>query len=331
MSGRVVRAMSINPLLTDSGEFGGSTDPYRPTPDPATGELRIDPEIVLRARGFGLEVGFYYSTTSSDKNEYGNGRSSTAAASVVSQVGGQVVTLLRGDFSAYPFSLTNAVGAISFYTPASGPISKSTLTYNAGGVAPPPGAAPDLPAAPPPPSVSGFTELLADGSAVFYQDQTGSGNPRVHKISTVTDANGNVQTFTYGTGAQANLLQNIQEPAGRRLTFSYMPGTPVSLLSYVQDWGGRRWTMQYDASNNLTTLTAPIGCQTQYNYSGSQVTSVVDPRGYSTGYNYESQGRVSALSSGTAAWSYSYAPGQTVVQPPLSNPTTYLYECWEIW
>ena len=35
--------------------------PYRPTPDPRTGELKVDPEIELICKKFNLNIGFYYS------------------------------------------------------------------------------------------------------------------------------------------------------------------------------------------------------------------------------------------------------------------------------
>ena len=52
----------------------------RPTPDALTGELLIDPEIVLKAKGFNLEIEFFYGSLANANDEYGKGRSASTRA-----------------------------------------------------------------------------------------------------------------------------------------------------------------------------------------------------------------------------------------------------------
>ena len=62
--------------------------PYRPTPDPANGALSIDPEIELKARGFGLNISFHYNTNGATNAEYGKKRSASVAGHLVSGTSG---------------------------------------------------------------------------------------------------------------------------------------------------------------------------------------------------------------------------------------------------
>jgi len=52
-------------------------DAHRPTPDPATGALAIDPEIELKARRFNLAISFHYDTNGNADEEYGRRRSAS--------------------------------------------------------------------------------------------------------------------------------------------------------------------------------------------------------------------------------------------------------------
>src|SRR5579862_990134 len=79
--------------------------PYRPVPNPLTGELLIDPDILLKAKGFDLQIDFFYSTSATG-TEYGQGRSASVHAYVVSAISGSVgavVTAYRGNFRQYPY------------------------------------------------------------------------------------------------------------------------------------------------------------------------------------------------------------------------------------
>src|SRR5438552_3494267 len=93
--------------------------PHRPMPDPRTGELKIDPDILLKAKKFNLQIEFFYSALSDTDNEYGRGR--------LSNVGGYVVTgvnargdadIVRGDFAHLPFKKIGTSGGITTYVGA---------------------------------------------------------------------------------------------------------------------------------------------------------------------------------------------------------------------
>ena len=220
--------------------------PHRPLPDPRTGELKIDPDIVLKAKKFNLTLSFFYSSHSTQNAEYGQGRGASVRGQVVSGSGG-AVTLIRGDFRQYGFSLVGTSGGITTYVAAVSQGTTTTLSYDG----------------------TRFTEYFNDGMQLLYQAQTG-GPANTFQLAQVKDADGVAQTYTYGTGAEAGLLKSIQVPGGNLVTFLYAAGSGTSLLQTVQDWGGRRWTFQYDASNYMTTMSTPLGCQTGYTYSSGR-------------------------------------------------------------
>jgi len=56
-----------------------SLHPHRPTPQPATGELKVDADIRQRAAWFDLNVTLFYSSQSERDQEYGRGRSAVVA------------------------------------------------------------------------------------------------------------------------------------------------------------------------------------------------------------------------------------------------------------
>src|SRR5580658_11173991 len=71
-----IRAQA-SPFRPDRAIYHGSDHdnpnyhPYRPIPDPKTGALIIDPDIVLKARQFDLTLSFFYSSKTSDSREFG--------------------------------------------------------------------------------------------------------------------------------------------------------------------------------------------------------------------------------------------------------------------
>ena len=87
--------------------------PHHPFPDPKTGALIIDPDIVLIAKQFNLTLSFFYSSRTSNfgsVSPYGVGRSASFAGAVLSDSTGDSPTVTRGDFRAImPFSLIGIV------------------------------------------------------------------------------------------------------------------------------------------------------------------------------------------------------------------------------
>ena len=301
--------------MPDSAVFQGARHgdprhhPYRPTPDPRTGDLLIDPDILLKAKRFDLAISFYYSSHSSLNAEFGRSRAAGVRGQVVSS-SATSVTVTRGDFRAYQFHYVGTSGGVSTFTPVANQQTSTTLSYDG----------------------TTFTEYFNDGMQMLYQAQSG-GPANTYQLALVKDPNGVAQTYTYGTGAEAGLLKSIQVPGGNLVTFLYTAGSGTSLLQTIQDWGGRSWTFQYDSNNYLTTMTTPLGCQTGYTYSlaGGGVTlvqTITDPRGFVTSYQYDSNRRVTQMTAGSAVWTYSYGvTGEIIaVTSPSGAVTTSIFD-----
>ena len=249
--------------------------PYRPSPDPKTGELKIDPDIVLKAKQFDLTLSFFYSSRTTDSREFGVGRGASYGGVVISDSAGNSPTVTRGDFREYDFTVAGASGGITSYMTATGQQATTTLSFDG----------------------TNFTEYFNDGMQLIYKAQVTGTTPVTYPLVQVKSPTGLVHTYTYGSGAAANLLQKIAVPGGNVVSFLYTSGVATSLLQTVQDWSNRRWTFQYDSQNYMTTMTTPLACQTGYAYSlaGSAVTlvqAITDPRGFTTSYVYNSDQQV---------------------------------------
>ena len=105
--------MEDRPGHSEEFAFGIETDPvahhpYRPTPDPLTGELKVDPEIYLKAKIYNLTISFFYSSSSGVNEEYGKKRSATPKTYVVSQLGGSnKAQIVKGDGSKFLYEEAN--------------------------------------------------------------------------------------------------------------------------------------------------------------------------------------------------------------------------------
>jgi len=110
-----------------------------------------------------------------------------------------------------------------------------------------------------------WKESTPDGRTLAYPLNT---TGQITSIAYAQDAIGNTHTLSYSGG----LLQTLQDAAGRFVTFGYSSG----LLQTIEDWAGRTTSFAYDVAsaapkNLLTTVTGPMGCQTQYaNYNGTR-------------------------------------------------------------
>ncbi|MGC4044726.1 MAG: hypothetical protein QM758_13115 [Armatimonas sp.] len=172
--------------------------PFQPRPDLATGELKIDPEIMLRAQGLDLAISFFYSAKSTTNDQYGRARSASVGAYVLSSTSTVNITIVRGDMRQ---TLYRRDGSGNYY----GPMDTSnvgvynSLTFDG----------------------TKFTETFPDGAQMVYQAQVGGGNPVKHELIKVADASGNTQTYTYGTPPEAGLLKTITVPGGNKVTFTY--------------------------------------------------------------------------------------------------------------
>ena len=245
--------------------------PYRAMPD-IEGHLTIDPEIVLKAKAFDLQIGFYYTSNAIINKEYGWNRASSVRAYVLI-TSGHPATLVRGDMSVYLYDLASTTGGVQNYVGlgTGSPLAGGTTSFSFDGTT--------------------AIEYFPDGMVVEYQT-TGAISGK-YELAAVKNSSGATHTYTYGSGAEAGLLKTITEPAGRAVTFNYQPSSPTSLVAGIEDWSGRIWSFQYDSNRNLTTFTTPIGCDTVYGYqvlpSNSPQTVInwiQDPRGFITTYQF---------------------------------------------
>lgn len=274
--------------------------PHRPIPDPATGHLVADPDIVLKAKGFDLEISFFYSTASQPGGVmWGNRRSASVNMQIkIDQVNGNV-NVIRGDGKVYGFSGIWAPSTPTSMTPNPTLYSGTELLWDG----------------------SQFIETFPDGKTVTYGEELQADT--YYAVSEIEDLSGNVHAYTYDG---INLIR-IEVPGGNRVTFHYDGDGHVEM---VQDWGDRRWLMTYDEFDQLETYTLPTGCQTQYFYPGDNglVNAIMDPRGYVSSYTFNDFDRVETMSLGTATWTYTYyqyagGPLGSRVESPTGAITTY--------
>lgn len=295
-----------DPIHQGSAQPTERMHPTFPMPDPQTGELKIDPEVALKAKGFDLTLSLFYSTGVKSGTEWGYGRSASVAGRV--DKSGSVATITRGDFGQQYFMQAGSSGGITTFVASTNTGSQTTLSYET--------------------ATGEFTEYFLSGMRIVYKNHIGSGTR--YEIDRVVDPSGNTHTYAYGSGAETGRLKSIEVPGGRKLTLAYIAGPSVSLVNSIEDWSGRRWTMLYDAQGFLTTFTTPLGCTTKYVYSlagagagNTMVHAIEDPRGYVTTYLYNANRRVVSMAAGSAIWSYLYSPNQTVEFWPSGGRVTY--------
>ncbi len=252
----------------------------------------MDPDILLKAKGFDLEINLFYNSRSSANGAYGKKRSlSTNCYVLKNDESGSVAQVVRGDEKVYEFTGGTTSGHTTTYNGVATQYAGTSLVYNS--------------------NLDAFIETFPDGKKMVY-DKNQGGFPFRYQIGRVEDASGNRHTFTYGTSPETNLLKTIEVPGGRKVTFAYTAGgSPTSLLDHIEDWGGRRWTMMYDGSRHLTTLTTPLGCTTKNSYTGDLLTRIEDPRGYATTYAYDGSNRVASVAAGSGVWTYAYGGPMT--------------------
>jgi len=340
-------------------------DPYMPMPDPQTGHLTVDPEILLKSRGFDLAIDFFYSSATDEIGRLGVSRSATFRTwatlgrftqwppPTTSPPGVTPSTAIRrGDFSTYEWS--------RFWNPAahfrSGLRSKVEVITE-----------PDI-------NTYKVKETFPDGMEMRYlypfnpvSGGEGGQNADFYyacPLESVTHPSGWRHTYIYENGGggpgvnpgdatgfglktvgdHGQKLIRIETPGSRNVTFHYIPGAdnPVtasldkfSLISAIEDWTGRRTTFQYDPANYMTTVIYPSGCIAKYGYaqfnlqSGGTATLlqwIEDPRGYRTTYNYDNQRRVTSMTAGSAVWTWTYGGSTNTMQTPSGAMTTYVYD-----
>ena len=124
-----------------------------------------------------------------------------------------------------------------------------------------------------------------------FNDSTATGEPsNVLKVMTATDRQGNVTTYTYGTGyvsfvkmngtTSEHPLTKIQMPNGHTINFTWTGNriTSANDQSYAGQTGYR--TVNYGYTNGLlTSVTTPGGKTTTYGYGNASETHADGPNG----------------------------------------------------
>jgi RHS repeat-associated protein len=145
-------------------------------------------------------------------------------------------------------------------------------------------------------AAAGYFETLVknpDGSFTLtkkdqttYKFATTPGTPflvggPVLRLTTITDRNGNITTFTYTSGN----LTSVKDTYGRTVTFAY---NTQNKLTSSTDPAARVTTFQYDPTGHmLTKITDPNGNTIQYTYNAFyQLTRKIDKSGRTFSYSY---------------------------------------------
>ncbi len=178
----------------------------------------------------------------------------------------------------------------------------------------------------PPPGVT--TTLTGASGSFVLQPRTGGSISfdTQNRISQWKDVDNNTQTYVYdGSGR----LSTVTDSQGRVLTFSYVSGSSP-LIQSVSDGTGRSVIYSY-TGNNLTGIQDADGYSTTLVYdSRNRLTDWKDNGGnYVTRNTYDSQDRVTQqLSQGLAnrLWKFLYSPGATREVDPLGNITIHYFD-----
>ncbi|RYG49639.1 hypothetical protein EON79_00565, partial [bacterium] len=148
------------------------------------------------------------------------------------------------------------------------------------------------------------TKTYTGGTRPWNNSSTPAEPANVLKVVEATDRQGNLTTYTYGSGwvtfAKMNgtttehPLVRVEMPNGHKINFTWGNGTaaPANRIVDIDDGlanvnDRRHVVYTYNGAGNLASVTTPGGKTTGYGYSGSYLTSITDPRGYVEGIAYD--------------------------------------------
>ncbi len=141
----------------------------------------------------------------------------------------------------------------------------------------------------------------------------------------MTDANGNVSTYTYDT--KGNML-TMTDALGQTSTYTYTAN--YNRIATYKDEKGFLYSMTYDAAGNLTQMVTP-GNQTftaTYNAAGDIISST-DPKGHVFTYNYDSFGNPTSVTGPenySATLSFDARGNLLAMTDARNNTTTVQYD-----
>ncbi len=166
------------------------------------------------------------------------------------------------------------------------------------------------------------------------------------KITSITDRNGNRQSFTYS----GNNLSTVSDPAGRTVSFAYDGANHLTAItdpagySYVLSVGttlnsvtqpdGGTWRYTYDTTAFMLSKTDPLGNTTSYTYDANhRVASSTDPEGKTRSIAYPQATDTTRTTTFTekdgGVWSYTYDTQAGTLKSktdPQGGVTGYTYD-----
>jgi RHS repeat-associated protein len=177
----------------------------------------------------------------------------------------------------------------------------------------------------------------SNGRLISQVDRTGLGLTYAYdgsgNLTSVTDAEGRVTTFTRGTTDAANgLITAVHVSDGRSWAYSYAyatDGTTPTLTS-VTDPSAGVTTYTYDDAAQLATVTDPNGHQVvAVSYSNGQVSSLSEAASGTPGYYSWNSNTGTAVTTDArgGSWSDTYIGNElTSETDPLGDTTQYRYD-----
>ncbi len=145
-----------------------------------------------------------------------------------------------------------------------------------------------------------------------------------NNITTVTDANNNVTTYSYD--ARGNQLTTT-DPLTYTTTLTYEP--VFNQVTSVTDQAGNTTALTYDTHGNCTALTRPLDSTFHFSYdSFGQVSSNTDARGNTTTCTYNDNGYRTGITRpiGTEAFTYDAVGNPLTHTDANGNTTTNTYD-----
>ena len=126
-----------------------------------------------------------------------------------------------------------------------------------------------------------FTMTDKDGNKQTFEKR---GTSVAWGLTKIIDTSGNTDTITFAsTSPNDFVITGVADPSGATLTLTYDAN---GRLSTIKDVAGRVTTYAYDSSGNLTTITYPDGKASTYTYSGGLLTSAKNYDGAHIDYTY---------------------------------------------
>jgi RHS repeat-associated protein len=160
--------------------------------------------------------------------------------------------------------------------------------------------------------------MLNERHGLSYKFDSSNG----HRIKTITDPTGNVQTFSYSGGKLASVTDHF----GRTLTFGYSGGDKITSVTDGTRTVGFAYT-----GETLTTATDVEGNPYTCEYDGeNRITALFDPDNrVITRNTYDPEGRVAtqkSMGDNNRLWHFLYSGYCNIEQDPLGGTKRYNYD-----